>query len=180
MLKRKWHSENLIFSEFSSDEAQLSKSIFDSNLSVKAVDPTFQEWPLSEFAKLIDKSSVHKLPDEREAFYLRKISTREGDIVGYVQLEFNAPNTETLWLPMLIILPEYQRSGHGAEIVTSVIEMACSYTSVKRVGLNVYAENIQAFRFWYKQGFTQIRAFEQETEHGKEYNCLVLYRELEI
>ncbi|TOH27995.1 spermidine acetyltransferase, partial [Vibrio parahaemolyticus] len=36
-----------------------------------------------------------------------------------------------------------------------------------------------AFRFWYKQGFTQIRAFDRETEFGKEYNCLVLYRGLE-
>ncbi|TON15615.1 spermidine acetyltransferase, partial [Vibrio parahaemolyticus] len=51
--------------------------------------------------------------------------------------------------------------------------------NLQNVGLNVYAENISAFRFWYRQGFTQIRAFDQEIEFGKEYNCLVLYRELE-
>ncbi|MGF1689608.1 GNAT family N-acetyltransferase, partial [Photobacterium japonica] len=72
----------------------------------------------------------------------------------------------------------YQNSGLGSEIVENVIYHVCKYTKIERVGLNVYAENIKAFKFWFKQGFTKIRAFEQETEFDKEYNCLVLYREL--
>ncbi|TOO21840.1 spermidine acetyltransferase, partial [Vibrio parahaemolyticus] len=42
-----WESNNLVFTEFLSDEAQLAKSIFDSNLNVKAMDPTFRDWPLT-------------------------------------------------------------------------------------------------------------------------------------
>ncbi|MCR9806956.1 GNAT family N-acetyltransferase [Vibrio parahaemolyticus] len=94
-------------------------------------------------------------------------------------MEFHAPSTGTLWLPMLTILPSYKGKGLGSEIVSSVIAVACDYAKLQNVGLNVYAENTSAFRFWYRQGFTQIRAFERETEFGKEYNCLVLYRRLE-
>ncbi len=35
MLIPQWESKNLVFTEFSSDEAELAKSIFDSNLNVK-------------------------------------------------------------------------------------------------------------------------------------------------
>ncbi|MCR9806955.1 hypothetical protein [Vibrio parahaemolyticus] len=83
MLIPQWESKNLDFTEFSSDEAQLAKSIFDSNLNVKAMDPTFRDWPLSEYEKLIAKSNKSKLPDEQGAFYLRKISTKKGQVVTY-------------------------------------------------------------------------------------------------
>ncbi|MFW1322636.1 GNAT family N-acetyltransferase [Vibrio parahaemolyticus] len=179
MLIPQWESKNLVFTEFSSDEAQLAKSIFDSNLNVKSMDPTFRDWPLNEYEKLIAESKKSKLPNEQGTFYLRKISTKKGQVVGYIQMEFHAPSFGTLWLPMLTILPSFKGKGLGSEIVSSVIAVACEYTSLERLGLNVYAENIAAFRFWYRQGFTQIRAFDQETEFDKEYNCLVLYRELE-
>ncbi|HHX8301638.1 TPA: GNAT family N-acetyltransferase [Vibrio diabolicus] len=179
MLIPQWESKNLVFTEFSRDDAQLAKSIFDSNLNVKAMDPTFRDWPLTEYEKLIAESNKSKLPDDKGAFYLRKISTKKGQVVGYIQMEFHAPSFGTLWLPMLTILPSFKGKGLGSEIVSSVIAVACEYTNLQRLGLNVYAENVAAFRFWYRQGFTQIRAFDQETEFDKEYNCLVLYRELE-
>lgn len=77
MLKRHWTSENLVFSEFSNDEAHLAKSIFDSNSNVKVLDPTFREWPLAEYEKLINESCRSKLPDDQEAFYLRKSVLRK-------------------------------------------------------------------------------------------------------
>lgn len=178
MLDKNWQSENLVFSNFSIEEAQLAKSIFDSNHSVKEVDPTFREWPLEEYESLIRKSEQTQSPKDDGAFYLRKITTKNGEVIGYVQLEFNAPVQETLWLPMLCILPKYQKMGWGSEVVDSVTAKACSVAAIKRVGLNVYAENIKAFKFWFKHGFTQIRLFEPEVEFDREYNCLVLYREL--
>ncbi|NES63651.1 spermidine acetyltransferase, partial [Vibrio parahaemolyticus] len=105
MLIPQWESKNLVFTEFSSDEAELAKSIFDSNLNVKAMDPTFREWSIIEYEKLIAESNKSKLSDEQGAFYLRKISTKKGQVVGYIQMEFHAPSTGTLWLPMLTILP---------------------------------------------------------------------------
>ncbi|TOO97619.1 spermidine acetyltransferase, partial [Vibrio parahaemolyticus] len=94
-----WESKNLVFTEFSSDEAELAKSIFDSNLNVKVMDPTFREWSITEYEKLIAESNKSKLYDEQGAFYLRKISTKKGQVVGYIQMEFHAPSTGTLWLP---------------------------------------------------------------------------------
>lgn len=179
MLDQYWESENLIFSEFSSVEAQHAKSIFDSNLKLKEYDPTFREWPLSEYDKLINESAQEKTPNELQAFYLRKISTLDGEAIGYIQLEINAPGKDTLWIPMLTILPHFQRKGFGSEIINSTIDTVRNYTSINHVGLNVYAENIKAFRFWYRQGFTDIRAFEPEKEFGQEYHCLALFKSLQ-
>ncbi|WP_047517933.1 GNAT family N-acetyltransferase [Vibrio harveyi] len=179
MLTKEWKSKNLIFSAFNTNEPSLAKSIFDSNLSVQAFDPTFKDWALSEYEKLIASSDQTSSASEVGAFYLRKISTKDGTIIGYIQLEFNVPHPHTLWVPMLCILPQYQQCGFGSEIIESAISEACSCADIERVGLNVYAENIKAFRFWFKQGFTQLKAFEPEFEFGKEYNSLVLYRELE-
>ncbi|WP_272166194.1 hypothetical protein [Vibrio diabolicus] len=78
MLIPQWESKNLVFTELSSDEAELAKSIFDSNLNVKAMDPTFRDWSITEYEKLIAESNKLKLPDEHGAFYLRKISTKKG------------------------------------------------------------------------------------------------------
>ncbi|GHA53419.1 GNAT family N-acetyltransferase [Photobacterium aphoticum] len=179
MLAKEWKSENLIFSVFNINEPSVAKSIFDSNLAVQVFDPTFRDWSLSEYEKLIANSDQASSAREVGAFYFRKISTRDGTIVGYLQLEFNVPHPHTLWVPMLCILPQYQQCGFGTEIIESVINEARACADIERVGLNVYAENVKAFRFWFKQGFTQIKAFEPEVEFGKEYNCLVLYRELE-
>ncbi|GLR04416.1 spermidine acetyltransferase [Vibrio hyugaensis] len=179
MLAKEWKSENLLFSAFNINESSLAKSIFDSNLPVQAFDPTFKDWSLGEYEKLIGSSDQASSCREVGAFYFRKISTQDGTIIGYIQLELNAPHLHTLWVPMLCILPQYQQRGFGAEIIESTINEARSCADIQRVGLNVYAENIKAFRFWFKQGFTQLKAFEPEFEFGKEYNSLVLYRELE-
>ncbi len=77
MLIPQWESKNLVFTEFSSDEAELAKSIFDSNLNVKAMDPTFREWSIIEYEKLIAESNKSKLSDEQGAFYLRKLAQRK-------------------------------------------------------------------------------------------------------
>ena len=71
-------------------------------------------------------------------------------MVGYIQLEFHTPLTGTLWIPMLTILPSFKGKGLDTEIVSSVIAVACEYAKLQNVGLNVYAENISAFRFWYR------------------------------
>ncbi|MGF1689328.1 GNAT family N-acetyltransferase, partial [Photobacterium japonica] len=108
-----WESESLVFSDFSVEESALAKSIFDSNRSVKDRDPTFREWPIKEFESLIHASAKTCSPTEKGAFYLKKISTKQGEVIGYIQLEINVPDQNTLWLPMLSILPKYQNSGLG-------------------------------------------------------------------
>ncbi|WP_163372935.1 GNAT family N-acetyltransferase [Endozoicomonas acroporae] len=179
MFKNYWESDRLIFSEFSDDEAALAKYIFDKNSNIKVFDPTFRDWPLSVYEELIGKSKSHKSPDDIEAFYLRKITTKEHQEIGYIQIEINAPKIEMAWIPMLCIIPEHQGSGFGREIVESTIREISAYNKFKEVGLNVYAENIKAFRFWFHCGFNEIRGFEQEAALGHKHNCLVLYRRLE-
>ncbi|RXJ72790.1 spermidine acetyltransferase [Veronia nyctiphanis] len=178
MLKKQWTSANLMFSEFEKSEADLAKSLFDQNREMVDVDPTFREWPLGEYDELISKSHEEKTPLTKEGFYLRKISTKDNVPIGYVQIEVNAPKPGVFFIPMLSIVPEYQGKNVGREVVESVIDTVTQYAEFTHVALNVYAENMAAFRFWYQQGFTQIKGFFPEFELGKKYHCLLLEKAL--
>ncbi|MDK9776545.1 MULTISPECIES: N-acetyltransferase [Vibrio] len=175
MLPSYWESKNLIFSTFNTTQAELAKSLFASNHPKVAQDHTFRDWPICEYEALISKSALLKRPEDLEAFYLRKISTKEGDAIGYIQLELNFPEKECLWIPMLCLTPKYQGRGLGKEIVDSTLAVALEYAPFDKAMLNVYVENIDAFRFWFKQGFNQIEQFD-DTEHelGRDYHCIVL------
>ncbi len=76
---------------------------------------------------------------------------------------------------MLCLIPDYQCRGLGKEIVDSVLDVALEYASFNKAMLNVYVENTDAFRFWFKQGFNHIEQFDDtEYELGREYHCIVL------
>ena len=179
MLPSYWESKRLIFSTFDATQAELAKSLFDSNHQKVAYDHTFRDWPIAEYQALISKSALPKHPDDLEAFYLRKISTKEGEAIGYIQLELNFPYKGCLWIPMLCLIPDYQSRGLGKEAVDSVLDVALEYSPFDKAMLNVYVENTDAFRFWFKQGFNQIEQFD-DTEHelGRDYHCIVLSKAL--
>ncbi len=81
--------------------------------------------------------------------------------------------------PCSLFLQDIKKHGYGSEAVASVIETVQDYGDYRRMGVNVYAENIHAFRFWYQQGFCRMTHFEPEQDEGREYHCVVLYRDLE-
>ncbi|MDN3649575.1 GNAT family N-acetyltransferase [Reinekea marina] len=176
MFKEKWESERLLFEPFKLNEAQVAKNIFSANSHLVNVDPTFREWPLSEYESLINKDLEPKDLSTPQAFILRKIVEKEGDVVGYLQLELNAPANEQCWIPMLVLSPNKQGLGYGTEILRSIVDLLSTYDRFNLLQLNVYAENKDSFRFWYNGGFNKIVAFEKEHENGREYNCLVLSR----
>lgn len=78
MLPSYWESKRLIFSTFDTTQAELAKSLFDSNHQKVVYDHTFRDWPIAEYQALISKSSLPKHPDDLEAFTSEKYRHRRG------------------------------------------------------------------------------------------------------
>lgn len=178
MLDKIWKSDRLLFQPFEISEAEVAKDIFDSNNKLVSNDPTFCVWPLSEFETLIQRDLEKQVGNDECSFYLRKIINHNDETVGYFQLELNAPSAGICWLPMLVFKPDYQSSGYGKEVVNSILMELRKQNQFSHIKLNVYAENVNAFRFWFNNGFSDIEDFMKENQFGKDYNCLILSRKI--
>lgn len=177
MLPASWQSNNLRYTRFSPEEASQAKAVFDSNQNLKEKDPTFAVYPIDEFVQLIGRDRTDT-PGDSSLFYLRKIETLGGVLAGYFQVEIHAPEAGSCWLPMLVLRPEYQSIGYGRETVQSLISELHKIDHLERIGLNVYAENPSALRFWFQNGFTEIIGVDLETAHGRDYTCITLTRRI--
>lgn len=182
MLKDIWTSKLLKYSSFLLSEAVEAKRIFDANHNLIDCDPIFDIYPLQEFIDLIGRDCTHVDPTDKSMFsmfFIRKITDFDNNILGYFQVEINAPVTGECWLPMLVFNSEGQSSGYGKEVVESLITELAKFPALKSIGLNVYAENPRALRFWYRNGFDSIVGIDAESARGKNYNCITLKRNLQ-
>lgn len=177
MLPPSWQSNNLRYTRFSPEEASQAKAVFDANQDLREKDPTFSVYPINEFIQLIGRDRTDT-PDDSPLFYLRRIETLGGVLAGYIQVEIDAPQAGSCWLPMLVLRPEYQSIGYGRETVQSLISELRTIDHLESIGLNVYAENPVALRFWFQNGFTDIIGVDLETAHGRDYTCITLTRRI--
>ena len=175
MLPASWQSNNLRYTRFSPEEASQAKAVFDANQDLRERDPTFAVYPIDEFVQLIGRDRTDT-PGDSPLFYLRRIETLGRVLAGYLQVEIDAPQAGSCWLPMLVLRPEYQSIGYGRETVQSLISELRTIDHLESIGLNVYAENPVALRFWFQNGFTKIVGVDLETAHGRPYTCITLTR----
>ena len=173
MPELEWETPEFEISRFSELDSGLVKEIFESNQSLRSLDPTFGIYPDSEYLDLILRDQA---PDE--TFCLRKIDSPKGETVGYFQLELHTPEPGVVWIPMLVLKPEIRGRGLGHRVMRSLFAELCSLGDFNFVRLNVYAENLRAFRFWYQQGFSKILGWEAEQIDGDDYQCLILEKRL--
>lgn len=148
---------------FKPAEASLAKKLFDQHLHLGKFDPTFCEWPITEYQALIDRSGTTDEQGITYEFY--KLADQAGVAVGYVQLEKNAPSAGVLWIAMLIVSPQYQGLGKASKAMAHIIAeaKAAQYYSIM---LNIYRENVKAVKFWQTFGFELFQTSEPEETNG--------------
>ncbi|MEM8501453.1 MAG: GNAT family N-acetyltransferase [Pseudomonadota bacterium] len=154
------------------------KSIFEANQHLGKHDPTFTTYPLDEYQALMDRDGLQGDAGPNSQFFLRKISTASGRVIGYFQLEIHTPKDNVAWIPMLVLHPEDQRNGYGQEVAASVFHLLEKSKVISHIRLNVYAENLKAFEFWYRNGFSEIVWWSKENIDDRQFSCLVLSKEL--
>ena len=177
MLPESWRSSRLRFAAFEPGDADLAKSIYDESAYLKDKDPHFGEYPLSEFQSLIDRDCSGAPREGGALFFMRCIfDAKSNRPLGYLQFELDAPEHRQSWLPMFVLRQEAQGKGVGKEAVESLIATAFGVGNLDSIGLNVYAENRRALRFWFLCGWKEILGIDIEELEGQEYTCVTLLR----
>lgn len=107
--------------------------------------------------------------------YVCKVYESHAGIIGYGIISIGAGECHFL---NICIAPSLQQRGHGARLVTQLLEVARA-VQVRTALLEVRASNIAAFRLYDKMGFNEIgvRKGYYPARAGRE-DALVLAREL--
>lgn len=97
-----------------------------------------EQWQENDFAE-------HFIPEQIT------VVLAKGSLVGYVHID---PQSEALYIRMLLLAPEHQRKGVGARILVSVLSSA----SKQRLGvkLQIFKTNDPAKRFYERHGFQVV------------------------
>lgn len=173
-----WSTERLVLSTFSIGDIESMRYVFESNQHLKDLDPTFGEYADDTYRSLIQRDGNASEKLTSATFFLRKISNAQGHLVGYIQIELDAPKEGGVWIPMMVFHPDYQGCGFGKEVFDSLEAVILALRAYSEIGLNVYAKNLAAFEFWFRRGFSEIVWWSNDAHYEQEYQCLVLRKKL--
>jgi ribosomal protein S18 acetylase RimI-like enzyme len=127
-----------------------------------SVDPTFNAVPEAEIGGLVRRSlaSDGASPEQFRMQSVRLVET--GEILGYFHLSLPHPVERTAWISMFVLHPAHQRKGYGREAVRYLLQELKRADGCDEVWLRVYLKNLQALRFWIREGFTRIVKLDAE------------------
>jgi GNAT superfamily N-acetyltransferase len=77
------------------------------------------------------------------------------DVIGILSYYLGYPDSDTIWIGLLVLQEASQHHGFGSEITGFVLTAAAS-AGFKKAGIGVYLQNWPALRFWTGQGFNKI------------------------
>ncbi len=178
-MKQSWTTPRLAVAPFDPAEAPIAKRLFESALATRPRDPTFRAYPLEEYASMIRRSADTTGDIEARRFHLRRIALRDGTDVGYFLMETHVPEPGCLWVGMFVLHPEHRGRRIGQEAIHGLSVEAARH-GMTSIQLNVYAENLAAFRFWFRNGFDTILGLDVETAGRDTFHCLRLRRSLSL
>lgn len=156
-----WHMERCIAYKPVLADAEHMARIFNTRNAHFQFDPSFYHVQAAECAELITKAHLNPLIDavQPAPFDLRLIALRENpqNPIGYIHWYYRYPLEKTCFISMMIMQPEYSRTGLGSELIQSFCGQIMDLPDYQEIWLNVYMANLTALSFWTKNGFTHIR-----------------------
>ncbi len=129
---------------------------------------------VNDIVKLFDTSFVPELHTRVKNLgdYARKlneygelyVAKKEGTIIGFISYYMNDQITQTAYISLLAVLPEYRKNGVGEKLLSKMEEHArCE--GFKKIGLEVDKNNNVAICFYSKHGAKFIREKSGETNY---------------
>lgn len=170
-----WHTERLAVADATPDDAGELQRIFNANVGIGALDPTFQEYPLEEFVGLINRHKGEP-SNPTELFRLQLFREHGSNLpAGYFHCYYRHPEPGVVLLSMFVLKPEFQDRGLGKECVAAILNHIGNLLDYRVVRINVYVRNWPALRFWIAAGFTSINELRSPKEYSdNEHASLVL------
>lgn len=164
-LPTQWQTERLTIGDCTLADVPELQAVFNANAALHEFDPTFDFYPMEEFAGLVQKSLViGQTPQER--FKLQTIRfLQSSPIAGYFHGTHSHPKPEVFFVSMFVVDPRHQKQQIGAEVVNGLAEqLRC--LGYGAVWLDVYLKNWVALRFWIQQQFTTIIDYAGDRVHS--------------
>lgn len=174
VLPEEWTTERLTFHNAAEYEAAEIQRIFNACADVGVLDPTFQEYPLEEFAGLIARSNG-TTDKPTDIFRLQLIHERETGIpIGYYHCYYRVPQPDVMLISMFVLYPDAQHRGFGTESMNGIINAIKDLMDYRAIRLNVYLRNWQAMQFWIASGFTHIVEYRGPKIYSDEQHASVI------
>lgn len=123
--------------------------------------------PPDYVCKCITEGDLPTVPGASRDFYSFKAICLKacGNLIGYVDFYHGYPDSDTLWVSILLIDPTYQRQGYAQELVAGITYNARKL-GYAALGIGVQLKNWPALRFWTNQGFDRIIKIVGDSEHS--------------
>jgi diamine N-acetyltransferase len=87
-------------------------------------------------------------------------------MVGFLEIYHGYPAVEVFWLGLLVVSPEFQKSGYGREAIEGLKEILTNLGGYTSIRLGVALKNWPAIRFWVRAGFDRIAAVTGDELHS--------------
>ena len=104
----------------------------------------------------------------KEFFRLQSVRAKAtGQLVGFLDLYHGYPTAEVFWVGLLVIQPQFQKSGYGREVICGLKETLAEVGGYRVIRLGVALKNWPALRFWTRLGFDRIIAIKGDEVHSE-------------
>jgi len=103
------------------------------------------------------------------------IETKEGMLIGSIDLRNTNPEDRRAALGIVIGEPEYWSKGYGADAIMTVLRFAFHQMNLNRVSLEAFESNERALACYRKCGFREEGRLRQDRfKHGRYWDTIVM------
>jgi len=103
------------------------------------------------------------------------IETKEGMLLGSIDLRNTSPEDRRASLGVVIGEPEYWSKGYGADAITTLLRFAFRQMNLNRVSLDLFENNERALACYRKCGFREEGRLRQDRfKHGRYWDAIVM------
>jgi RimJ/RimL family protein N-acetyltransferase len=103
------------------------------------------------------------------------IETKEGVLIGSIDLRNTSPEDRRAGLGIVIGEPEYWSKGYGADAIMTVLRFAFHQMNLNRVFLEAFESNERALACYRKSGFREEGRLRQDRfKHGRYWDTIVM------
>lgn len=155
IIPEKYETKRLIINNASMQECEKLQKICGTWDDKKLIEGS--EYENDYIYTCLTKGDLPPIPNaSRENYRLKSIYLKEiGTIIGFFDLYYGYPSTNTIWISMFLISKDHQKNGYAQEVIEFISTEGIK-TNYEKIGIGVHLKNWRGLRFWTKAGFDKV------------------------